>query len=90
MTFNVNATNALTVTLTNLNTTLAAEGGEQKAVNYPSFSRRDDENINDFITELEKIFAVNRVSDGRKHLVVISCLKGTAANFSDGLVGITN
>jgi len=90
MAFDVNAANALTVALTNLNTTLTAEGRERKAVNYPSFSGRGNEDINNFIMELEKTFAVNRVIDGRKHLVVISCLKGTAANFYDRLVGITN
>jgi len=90
MVFDVNVTNALTVALTNLNMTLAAGGGERKAVNYLSFSRRDDENINDFITKLEKVFIVNRVADSRKHLVVISCLKGTTANFYDELVRITN
>ena len=90
MTFDTNAANALTVALINLNMTLAAAAGERKVVNYLSFSGRGDKDVNNFITELEKTFAVNRISDGRKHLVVISYLKGTAANFSDGLIGITN
>ncbi len=90
MAFDANAANALTVALTNLNTTLVAKGGERKAVNYLSFSERGDEDINDFITELEKAFAVNRVVDERKHLIASSCLKGIAANFYDGLAGITN
>ncbi len=90
MAFDANVANALTVALTNLNTTLAAEGGERKAVNYPTFSEKDDEDINDFIINLEKAFAVNRVVDGRKHLIAISYLKGIAANFYDGLVRITN
>jgi len=90
MAFNANAANTLTVALTNLNTILAAGGGERKAVNYPFFSERDDEDINDFIIELEKAFTVNRVVNGRKHLIAISCLKRTAANFYDELAGITN
>jgi len=73
-----------------LNTILAAGGGERKVVNYLSFSRRGDENINNFITELEKAFVVNRVVDGRKYLVASSYLKETAANFYDRLAGITN
>ncbi len=90
MTFDVNVANALTVALINLNTILTVGGGEQKVVNYPSFSEREDENINDFITKLEKAFVVNRVVDGRKHLVAISCLKEIAINFYDELIGIMN
>ncbi len=90
MAFDANATNALTVALTNLNTTLAVEGGKRKAVNYSSYSERGDEDINDFITELEKAFTINRIADGRKHLVAISCLKRIAANFYDELAGIIN
>jgi len=90
MTFDTNTTNALTIALTNLNMTLVVGGGERKSVNYLTFSEREDEDINDFITELEKAFAVNRVVDGRKHLVAISYLKRIAANFYDRLVGITN
>ncbi len=67
-----------------------AEEREKKAVNYLSFSGRGDEDINNFITKLEKAFAVNRVINSKKHLVVISCLKEIAANFYDGLVRITN
>ncbi len=90
MTFNTNATNALTLALTNLNITLMAEGGERKSVNYSTFNEREDEDINDFITNLEKAFTINRVSNARKHLVTISCLKGIAANFYDRLAEITN
>jgi len=72
-----------------LNATLAGGGKESKSVNYPTFSGRGDEDIDDFISELAKAFAVNRVSDNRKHIVVASCLKETAANFYDGLTGIT-
>ncbi len=90
MAFDINAANALTVILTNLNMTLVVGGKERKSVNYSTFSERGDEDINNFITKLEKAFAVNRVTDVRKLLVVISYLKGIAANFYDGLVGITN
>src|SRR6266542_113851 len=90
MTFDTNAANVLIVALINLNITLAAEGEERKAVNYPSFNERSDEDINNFITELEKAFAVNRVVDDRKYLVAISCLKGIAANFYNRLAKITN
>ncbi len=89
MAFDANAAQALTLALTNLNATLAGGGRENKSVNYPTFSGRGDEDINDFMSELAKAFAVNRVPDNRKHIVAASCLKGTAANFYDGLAGIT-
>ena len=88
--FDANIAQALTLALTNLNATFAREDRENKAVNYFTFSGKGDEDINDFITELEKAFIVNRVGDGRKHLIAISCLKEIAANFYDGLAGITN
>ncbi len=50
--------------------TLAAREGERKVVNYPFFSERKDKDINDFITELEKAFVVNKVIDGRKYSAV--------------------
>ncbi len=90
MTFDTNITNIFTLTLTNLNATLVEEGKENKTINYPTFSRRDDEDINDFITKLEKVFAVNKVANNKKHLITISCLKGIVANFYNELAGITN
>ena len=75
--------------LTNLNATLAGGGRENKSINYPIFSERGDENIDDFMLELAKAFAVNRVPDNRKHIVAASCFKEAAANFYDELVGIT-
>ncbi|SRR6266498_4466808 len=75
--------------LTNLNVTLAGRGRENKSVNYPTFSGREDKDIDDFMSKLAKTFAVNRVPDNRKHIVVASCLKGIAANFYDRLAGIT-
>ncbi len=89
MTFDANAAQALTLDLTNLNVTLAREGRENKSVNYPTFSGRGDEDIDDFILEIAKTFAVNQVSDNRKHIIAASCLKGIVANFYDGLAGIT-
>ncbi len=74
MAFDANVTNILTVVLTNLNTTLAAGEEERKAVNYPTFSRRGDKDINNFIMELEKAFVINRVVDSRKHLLAISII----------------
>ena len=88
MAFDANAAQALTLALTNLNVTLAGGGRKNKSVNYPTFSGRGDEDIDDFMSELAKAFAVNRVPDNRKHIVAASCLKGTAANFYDGLAGI--
>jgi len=85
----VNVAQILTIALTNLNVTLAGKGRENKSVNYPTFSGRDDEDIDDFMSELTKVFAVNRVPENRKHIVAASCLKGTVANFYDGLAGIT-
>ncbi len=69
--------------------TLAGGGRENKSVNYPTFSGRGDEDIDDFMLELAKAFIVNRVPDNKKHIVAVSCLKGTAANFYDRLTGIT-
>ncbi len=89
MAFDANAAQALTLVLTNLNATLAEGGRENKSVNYSTFSKRGDEDIDDFMSELAKAFAVNRVPDNRKHIVAASCLKGTAANYYDGLVSIT-
>ena len=80
---------ALTLALTNLNVTLAEGGRENKSVNYPTFSGRGDENIDNFMLKLVKAFVVNRVSDNRKHIIVVSCLKGTVANFYNRLAGIT-
>src|SRR6266498_5607281 len=89
MPYNANAAQALTLALINLNATFAGGGRENKLVNYPTFSGRGDEDINDFISELTKAFAINRVPDNRKHIVAASCLKRTAANFYNGLAGIT-
>jgi len=89
MTFDANAAQALTLALTNLNATLARGSRENKSVNYPTFNGRGDEDIDDFMSKLAKAFAVNRVPDNRKHILAASCLKGTAANFYDGLADIT-
>ncbi len=88
MTFDANAVQVLTLALTNLNMMLVGGGRENKSVSYPTFSGRGDEDIDDFISELAKAFAVNQVSDNRKYIVVASCLKGIAANFYDSLAGI--
>ena len=76
------------LTLTNLNVILAEGGRENKSVNYLTFSKREDEDIDDFMSELTKAFAINRVPDNRKHIVVASCLKRTTANFYDELASI--
>jgi len=84
----VNVANILTLALTNLNITLTAEGEERKTVNYPTFSEREKEDIDDFITELEKAFVINKVPINRKYVVVASYLKEIVANYYDRLVGI--
>ncbi len=89
MAFDANVAQALTLALTNLNITLVEEKRENKSANYLIFSERGKEDIDDFIIELEKAFVINRVPDNRKHIVIVSCLKGIAANFYDGLVRIT-
>ncbi len=89
MAFDTNAAQALTLALINLNATLARGDKENKSVNYSTFSGRGDEDIDNFISELTKAFAINRVSDNRKHIVAVSCLKEIAANFYDGLASIT-
>ena len=76
--------------MTNLNATLVGGDRENKTVNYLTFSERDNENINDFITDLEKVFAINRIVNNRKHLIIINCLKEIVANFFNKLVGIIN
>src|SRR6266540_5895168 len=88
MTFDANAAQALMLALTNLNMTLAGGGRENKSVNYPTFNERGNKDIDDFMSELAKAFAVNRVPDNRKHIVVASCLKEIAVNFYDRLAGI--
>ncbi len=89
MTFDANVAQALILALTNLNMTLAGGGRENKSVNYLTFSKRVDKNIDNFMSELAKAFAVNRVSNNRKHIVAANYLKETAANFYDGLASIT-
>ena len=59
MTFDANAAQVLTLALTNLNMTLAGDGRENKSVNYSTFSERGDEDIDDFMSELAKAFAIN-------------------------------
>jgi len=88
MAFDANAAQSLTLALINLNMTLAEGGRENKSVSYPTFSERGEEDIDDFMSELIKAFAINRVSDNRKHIVAASCLKGIVANFYDGLASI--
>ncbi len=88
MTFDTNTANVLTVALTNLNMTLVTEEGEKKIVNYLTFSRRGNKDIDNFIIKLEKAFIINRVSDNKKHLVATSYLRGITANFYDELAGI--
>jgi len=79
----------LILVLTNLNVALVRKR-ENKIVNYFIFSEKSDEDINDFIIELEKAFVINRVADGKKHIIIIRYLKGIAANFYDRLAGIMN
>ena len=59
MTFDANAAQALTLALTNLNAILAGGGRENKSVNYLTFSGRGDKDIDDFMSELTKAFAIN-------------------------------
>ena len=59
MVFDVNAAQALMLALTNLNATLAGGGKENKSVNYLTFSGRGDKDIDDFMSELTKAFAIN-------------------------------
>jgi len=66
MIFDVNVVNTLTLALTNLNATLAeAENRKSKTVNYLTYSKRDDEDIDNFIKDFEKAFAVNNIAAGR-------------------------
>ena len=72
-----------------MNATLVGGGKENKSVNYLTFSGQGDEDIDNFITELKKAFAVNQVSDNRKYIITISCFKEMVANFYNRLAGIT-
>ncbi len=89
MIFDMNVAQILTLVLTNLNVTLTEKDRENKSVNYPTFNGKDDEDIDDFMSELTKAFAVNQMPDNRKYIVAASCLKGMATNFYDGLGDIT-
>ena len=75
--------------MTNLNATIAEGGRKNKSVNYPTFSERGDEDIDNFMSELIKAFAINQVPNNRKYIIAASCLKGIIANFYDRLAGIT-
>ncbi len=88
MIFDTNTAQALTLVLINLNTTLARGGWKNKSVNCPTFSEKDNEDINNFFLELKKAFIINQVPDNKKYIVTASCLKRIAANFYDRLVGI--
>ena len=44
--------------------------------------------MNDFISDLEKAFVVNKIVANRQHIVIISCLKKTAASYNNKLNGI--
>jgi len=57
--FDANAVQEFTLSLINLNVTLARGGRENKSVSYSTFSGRGDEDIDDFMSELAKAFAVN-------------------------------
>ncbi len=61
MTFDANAAQVLILALTNLNVILVGEGRENKLVSYLTFSERDNEDIDDFLSELEKTFTVNQI-----------------------------
>ncbi len=63
---------------------------ENKIVNYSTFNKKGNEDINDFITKLEKVFVINRIVNNKKHIVMISYLKGIVANFYNRLNGIIN
>jgi len=76
MVFDTNTANIYIVALTNLNMILVAESEKKKIVNYLTFSKRNEKDINNFIVELEKAFVINRVFDNKKHMVAASCLKG--------------
>ena len=41
--------------------------------------------MDDFIKDLEKVFTVNNVADGKKHIVVAACLKGMIASYHASL-----
>jgi len=51
MMFNTNTAQTFILVLTNLNTILVEEDRENKLVNYPTYSKRSDEDIDDFIIE---------------------------------------
>ncbi len=85
-----NAANMLTLTLTNLNAILVKGDRENKTVNYSTFSKRKDEDVDDFINDLKKVFAINRVMNNRQYIVIASYLKEIAVSYYNKLAGITN
>ena len=90
MAFDINITNMLILILTNLNTTLVEKDQKNKILSYSTFSKRENENVNDFVNDLKKTFLMNRILNRRKHIVAISCLKDIIANYYNSLNGITN
>jgi len=67
---------------------LAVGEEKKKIINYPTFSEREEEDIDNFIIELKKAFVINRIPNNKKHMVAASCLKEIIANFYDGLAEI--
>ncbi len=91
MIFDANATNILIFTFINLNMMLTGRIiRKNKSISYPIFSEKDDKDVNDFISDLKKVFTVNNMLNNRKYIVTINCLKKITANFYDSFNGIIN
>ncbi len=88
--FDANVTNIFILALINFNAILIREDKENRIISYLIFSEREGENIDDFINNLKKAFAINRVANGRKHIVTISCLKSTTTSYCNKFNKITN
>ena len=61
-----------------------------KTISYFIFNKKGNKNINDFIINIKKIFAINKIIDIKKYLVAINYLKKTITNFYNDLAEIIN
>jgi len=91
MVFDANVANTFIFILINLNTILA-EGiiKENKTVSYLTFSRKSNKDINNFISNLKKVFIINNMLNNKKYIIIISYLKKIVINFYDRINKIIN
>ncbi len=75
-----NAAAILAATLVGLQNVVVAPR-EGRITTLLMFSRRVDEDVREFIWQLEIVFLVNQVADNKKFYIEVSCLTDIAANW---------